>query len=77
MLGTHSGYAICDLRANLGRAPQLIGQEAGKLFYAALIYELRIPPNVVQGIIGHSSINLTMTVYAHSTEAQESESQRN
>lgn len=38
-----------------------------------LINELKIPPKVVQGIIGHTTINLTMTVYAHSTTDQQDE----
>lgn len=38
-----------------------------------LINELHIPPKVVQGIIGHTTVNLTMTVYAHSTTDQQDE----
>lgn len=38
-----------------------------------LINELKIPPKVVQGIIGHTTVNLTMTVYAHSTTDQQDE----
>jgi integrase len=38
-----------------------------------LVNELKIPPKVVQGIIGHTTINLTMTVYAHSTTDQQDE----
>lgn len=36
-----------------------------------LINELKIPPKVVQGIVGHATINLTMTVYSHSTVDQQ------
>lgn len=38
-----------------------------------LINELKIPPKVVQGIIGHTTIDLTMAVYAHSTTDQQDE----
>ena len=38
-----------------------------------LINELKIPPKVVQGIIGHSTINLTLNVYTHSTTDQQDE----
>lgn len=38
-----------------------------------LINELKIPPKVVQDIIGHATINLTMTVYSHSNTDQQSE----
>lgn len=38
-----------------------------------MINELKIPPKVVQGIIGHTTVNLTMTVYTHSTTDQQDE----
>ena len=38
-----------------------------------LINELKIPPKVVQDIVGHASINLTMSVYNHSTTDQQDE----
>lgn len=38
-----------------------------------LINELKIPPKVVQAIVGHSTVNLTMTVYSHSTTDQQDE----
>jgi len=38
-----------------------------------LINELKIPPKVVQGIIEHTIVNLTMTVYTHSTTDQQNE----
>jgi integrase len=38
-----------------------------------MINELRIPPKVVQGIVGHATINLTMNVYNHSTTDQQDE----
>lgn len=38
-----------------------------------LINELKIPPKVVQGIIGHTTVNLTLSVYTHSTTAQQDE----
>lgn len=38
-----------------------------------LINELKIPPRVVQDIIGHATINLTLSVYSHSTTDQQGE----
>ena len=38
-----------------------------------LINELKIPPKVVQDIIGHATINLTMEVYNHTTTDQQNE----
>lgn len=38
-----------------------------------MINELRIPPKVVQNIVGHATINLTMNVYNHSTTDQQDE----
>lgn len=36
-----------------------------------MINELKIPPKVVQAIVGHATINLTMQVYSHSTTDQQ------
>lgn len=38
-----------------------------------MINELKIPPKVVQAIVGHSTVNLTLSVYSHSTTDQQDE----
>jgi len=58
-------------QAKLAGLPEIRFHDLRHFAVSFLINELKIPPKVVQGIIGHATINLTMNVYAHSTTDQQ------
>ncbi len=58
-------------QAELAGLPEIRFHDLRHFAVSFLINELKIPPKVVQGIIGHTTIDLTMTVYAHSTTDQQ------
>ena len=60
-------------QAKLAGLPEIRFHDLRHFAVSFLINELKIPPKVVQGIIGHTTVNLTMTVYAHSTTDQQNE----
>jgi integrase len=48
----HHDVAVVDYRGNL---------------CVSLLLDLGVPPHVVQEIVGHSAIDVTMTIYAHTS----------
>lgn len=60
-------------QAALAGLPEIRFHDLRHFAVSYLINELKIPPKVVQGIIGHATVNLTMNVYSHSTTDQQDE----
>ncbi|MEU0486610.1 tyrosine-type recombinase/integrase [Streptosporangium sp. NPDC006013] len=67
---------VSDLRHNLRRSWAEIRTAAGlgavrlhdlRRTCVSLLLDLGVPPHIVKEIVGHSDIEVTMTIYAHSS----------
>ena len=72
----HVGVRSADRPRNLNRHFYRIREAAGLSAYrfhdlrhtaVSLLLDLGVPPHVVKEIVGHSAIEVTMTVYAHAS----------
>jgi integrase len=59
-----------NLRRSWGRIREKAGLEAVRFHdirhtCVSLLLDLGVPPHIVRDIVGHSGIEVTMTIYAH------------
>lgn len=60
-------------QSELAGLPEIRFHDLRHFAVSYLINELKIPPKVVQSIIGHTTVNLTLQIYSHSTTDQQDE----
>jgi len=64
-----------NLRRSWGRIRERAGLDAVRFHdirhtCVSLLLDLRVPPHLVRDIVGHSDIEVTMTIYAHTALAE-------